>query len=83
MEDRLRDIIAKFGRLPIAVNTLASDDDLYEAGLSSLASVNLMLAVEDAFDIEFPDHLLTRRTFQSISSLSSVVSGLKSATVSS
>ena len=83
MEDRLRDIIAKFGRLPIAIDTLASDDDLYEAGLSSLASVNLMLAVEDAFDIEFPDHLLTRRTFQSISSLSSVVSGLKSATVSS
>ena len=82
MEDRLRDIIAKFGRLPIAVDTLASNDDLYEAGLSSLASVNLMLAVEDAFDIEFPDHLLTRRTFQSISSLSNVVSGLKSATVS-
>ena len=82
MEDRLRDIIAKFGRLPIAVDTLASNDDLYEAGLSSLASVNLMLAVEDAFDIEFPDHLLTRRTFQSISSLSKVVSGLRSATVS-
>ena len=83
MEDRLRDIIAKFGRLPIAIDTLASDDDLYEAGLSSLASVNLMLAVEDAFDIEFPDHLLTRRTFQSISSLSNVVSHLKSATVPS
>ena len=83
MEDRLRDIIAKFGRLPIAINTLAPDDDLYEAGLSSLASVNLMLAVEDAFDIEFPDHLLTRRTFQSISSLSSVVSSLKSAPVAS
>ncbi len=83
MEDRLRDIIAKFGRLPIAINTLAPDDDLYEAGLSSLASVNLMLAVEDAFDIEFPDHLLTRRTFQSISSLSSVVSSLKSAAVAS
>ena len=82
MEDRLRDIIAKFGPLPIAVDPLASNDDLYEAGLSSLASVNLMLAVEDAFDIEFPDHLLTRRTFQSISSLSNVVSGLKSATVS-
>ena len=83
MEDRLRDIIAKFGRLPIAIDTLASDDDLYEAGLSSLASVNLMLAVEDAFDIEFPDNLLTRRTFQSISSLSSVVSSLKSTAVSS
>ena len=83
MEDRLREIIAKFGRLPIAIDTLASDDDLYEAGLSSLASVNLMLAVEDAFDIEFPDSLLTRRTFQSISSLSSVVSCLKSTAVSS
>ena len=83
MEDRLRDIITKFGRLPIAVDTLRSDDDLYEAGLSSLASVNLMLAIEDAFDVEFPDHLLTRRSFQSISSLTGVVAGLKSTTVSS
>lgn len=82
MEDRLREIIAKFGRLPIAVNTLASDDDLYEAGLSSLASVNLMLAVEEAFDVEFPDHLLTRRSFQSIASLTNVVSDLRSSTVS-
>ncbi len=83
MEDRLRDIIAKFGRLPVAVDTLAPDDDLYEAGLSSLASVNLMLAVEEAFDVEFPDHLLTRRSFRSISSLSNVISSLRSAAVSS
>ena len=83
MEDRLRDIVAKFGRLPVAVSTLRSDDDLYEAGLSSLASVNLMLAIEEAFDVEFPDHLLTRRTFQSISSLTAIVSGLKSTAFSS
>ena len=83
MEDRLRDIIAKFGRLPVAVETLRSGDDLYEAGLSSLASVNLMLAIEEAFDVEFPDHLLTRRSFQSISSLVEVVSGLKSTALSS
>ncbi len=83
MEDRLRDIIAKFGRLPVAVETLSFDDDLYEAGLSSLASVNLMLAVEEAFDVEFPDHLLTRRSFQSIASLTSIVSGLRSSAVAS
>ena len=83
MEDRLRDIIGKFGRLPVPVDSLKSDDDLYEAGLSSLASVNLMLAIEEEFDVEFPDHLLTRRSFQSISALTGVVSSLKSAAVSS
>ena len=83
MEDRLRDIISKFGRLPVDVQTLGPHDDLYEAGLSSLASVNLMLAIEEAFDVEFPDELLTRRSFQSISSLLSVVGRLKTASFSS
>ena len=34
--------------------------DLYAAGMTSHASVNVMLALEDAFDIEFPDELLTK-----------------------
>ncbi len=28
-----------------------------------------MLAIEDAFDVEFPDELLTRATFQSVESI--------------
>ena len=44
-------------------------ESLYDAGLSSHASVSVMLALEDEFDIEFPDALLNRSTFESIQSL--------------
>ena len=81
MENRIRDILGKFGRLPVAIEQVKSNDDLYDAGLSSLATVNVMLAIEDAFDLEFPDQLLTRRSFQSIASLTGVVMGLKSSAV--
>ena len=77
MEDQLRDILRRFGRLSINADMLGRDDDLFDAGLSSLATVNIMLAVEEAFDVEFPDHLLTRRSFQSISMLENVVTSLK------
>ena len=57
--------------------TVPSDDaDLYDAGLTSLITVNLLLAIEDHFDVEFPDELLSRRTFQSIDALSEAVEGL-------
>ena len=64
--DRVREIVAAHARLAVDVATLADGDDLYSAGLTSHASVNLMLALEDAFDIEFPERLLRRQTFESI-----------------
>ena len=82
MEDRIRDILEQFGRLSSPARQIGADADLYEAGLSSLASVNVMLAIEDAFDIAFPDHLLNRRSFQSIASIAGVVSGLAAHPVS-
>jgi acyl carrier protein len=71
--DQIRDILTTHGRLPVDVTTLQSDSNLYDAGLTSLITVNLLLAVEDHFDIEFPDELLSRRTFQSIDALSEAV----------
>jgi acyl carrier protein len=78
MEEQIREILQKFGRLSKDATTLGVDDDLFSAGLSSLATVNVMLAIEETFDIEFPDRLLTRRSFQSISALAEVVANLKS-----
>ena len=78
MEDQIRDILAKVGRLPIDPNVIGATDDLYRAGLSSLATVNVMLSIEEAFDVEFPDQLLTRRSFQSIAALADVVRSLQS-----
>jgi acyl carrier protein len=69
MTDQIRAVLAEHGRLPIEVATLSDGQDLYRAGLTSHASVNLMLALEDAFEVEFPERLLRRSTFESISAI--------------
>jgi acyl carrier protein len=74
--DRVREIVAAHTRLAVDVATLADGDNLYNAGLTSHASVNLMLALEDAFDIEFPERLLRRQTFESISAIRSAIDEL-------
>ena len=58
--DRLRGVLRDHGRLPTDVDALAPEADLYEAGMTSHASVNVMLGVEDAFDVEFPAALRAR-----------------------
>ena len=77
MEDRLRAILGQAGRLAVPVSGLAVQSDLFAAGLSSLATVNVMLAIEDEFGVEFPDNLLSRRSFQSIAALMGVVATLQ------
>ena len=69
MNTTIRDVIEAHGRLPSSLSNLNDDDDLYENGLTSHASVNVMLALEDAFDVEFPDSLLRRSTFESIKAI--------------
>lgn len=65
----IRAIIERHGRLPVPIDTLADSADLYQAGMTSHASVNLMLALENSFDIEFPDHMLKRSVFESVDSI--------------
>jgi acyl carrier protein len=79
MKTALRRILSESARLDVPPQTLADDADLYAAGLSSLATVHLMLAIEDEFGIEIPDRMLTRRLFSSIDSLAAAVSELQQA----
>jgi acyl carrier protein len=73
---KIRAILAQHARLGTDINTLSDTSDLYEAGLTSLTTVNIMLAIEDQFDIEFPDHMLGRKTFRSIQALCEAVEEL-------
>jgi acyl carrier protein len=72
----VRDIVKEHGRLSVDVATLSDDASLYEAGMTSHASVNVMLALEDTFDVEFPDEMLTRSVFESIGSISAALAQL-------
>lgn len=72
----IRLVLNEGGTLPVDATTLKDADDLYAAGLTSHATVNLMLGLEDRFEVEFPDRLLRRRTFESIDAISTAVTEL-------
>ena len=72
----VRQIVKEHGRLAVDLDTLPDEANLYEAGMTSHASVNVMLALEDAFDVEFPDEMLKRSVFESIGSIAQALTQL-------
>jgi len=69
LDTKIRDVLAVNARLLGDPRALGDSDDLYANGLSSHASVSVMLALEETFEIEFPDDLLRKSTFGSIASI--------------
>jgi acyl carrier protein len=78
MKEKIRRAIADHARIPVDMSTISDDADLYQAGMTSQASVNVMLAIEDAFDIEFPDRMLKRSVFESIDAIAQALTELQS-----
>jgi acyl carrier protein len=76
MNETIRTLLKKHAGLPVNIDDLADGADLYAAGLSSFASVQVMLALEENFDIEFPDSLLNRKSFQSIEAIQRSVASI-------
>lgn len=74
---RVRALLAEHARLPAPVQSLDDRADLFRAGMSSHASVNVMLVLESEFDIEFPDEMLTRSTFETIGAITGAVTRLR------
>ena len=70
----IRDILNQHGRM--SVDKLNAEDDLYNAGLTSLATVAVMLALEDRFNVEFPDTMVGRKTFKSMESIAEAITQL-------
>jgi acyl carrier protein len=76
MQDQIRDVLAAHGRMAVDPREVDEQADLYELGLTSHASVDVMLALEDAFDIEFPDEVLKKSTFASVHNIGQVIESL-------
>lgn len=72
----VRGILREQGRLKIDPQALDPDDDLYQAGMTSHAAVNVMLALEETFSVEFPDAMLTRASFASLRAIEDRLSQL-------
>ena len=77
--EQIRQVLKQHARLAVDVEGLSDEADLYAAGMTSHASVNLMLALEDAFEIEFPERMLRRRAFENIAAIRSAVVELTAA----
>lgn len=78
MRELLREIVTKHGR--VALGGAQDDDfDLFAAGLDSFGMVDVMMVVEEEFDVVFSGAALNRRSFASINTLASVVASLQAA----
>jgi acyl carrier protein len=75
-ETEIRAVLRDHGRLAQDIGALAADCDLYQAGMTSHASVNVMLALEGKFDVEFPDRMLKRSVFASVDAIRSALAEL-------
>jgi len=76
MTEEIRKILKEHGRLAQDAASLKEDADLYQAGMTSHATVNVMLALEGAFDVEFPDSMLKRSVFESLASIRTAIEEL-------
>ena len=69
MEETVREVLAAHAGLVKDAMTVDAESDLFAAGMTSHASVNVMLALEDTLDMEFPERLLKKSTFASVASI--------------
>ena len=79
LEPQIRSVLREHARLNRDVEQLAPDTDLYQSGMTSHASVNVMLALESAFGVEFPDEMLKRSVFSTIGAIRQALTELRAA----
>ena len=77
LKELIRQMIEEHARLAVPIGTLDDHADLFLAGMTSHASVNVMLALEDRFEIEFPESMLRKSTFQSVAAIDAALSELQ------
>jgi acyl carrier protein len=73
------DMVREFAPSLPSDSASARNVDLQDAGLTSVATVKLMLAIEAAYDIAIPDDDLTPENFRSIAAIETLVRRLRSA----
>jgi acyl carrier protein len=77
MKNRIRKIVKDNSGLGLNFESVDDGTNLYQAGMTSYASVVLMIALENEFELEFPDGLLSRSVFESIDTIASAIESLQ------
>lgn len=60
----------------LAANEVTPERELRELGLDSLATVNLMLAIESEFDIFIPQADMVPQNFRSVDAITAMISNM-------
>lgn len=76
LKDRIREIVSENGGLKLPVEEIKDSTDLYRAGMTSYSSVLLMIALENEFNLEFPDGMLSRDVFESVDAIAHAIDSL-------
>lgn len=74
IEKTLIEILQATGKVSLPSENFQPTLDLYEHGLTSFNAVQVMIAIEEKFGIIFPDDLIRKETFASLSNLSAALS---------
>ena len=80
MENVVREILRSRGDLSVPIEKLSRNANLFDAGLSSFGTVEVMLALEEHLGVTLPEHMLTRETFGSIAALCDAAETLRATT---
>lgn len=73
LDRTIRGILGEYGKLSADADAISETQDLYVLGLASHATVNVVMAIEDELDIEFPDESLTKSTFMTLQTLKATI----------
>ncbi len=74
MKHRIEQVVKNHAGLEL--HEIEHSTNLYRAGMTSYASVTLMIALENEFGVEFPDHMLSRSVFESVDSIAAAIESL-------
>ena len=77
VNSQIRAILGEHAKLSTDISSVGDGDDLYAAGMTSHASVTVMLGLEDEWDIEFPQQMLKKSTFATIDSITEALAELE------
>lgn len=69
MVARIREVLAERARLSVPLEAVSDDQDLQALGMTSFASVQVLLGLEEAFAVEITDTVLRRHSLASISAI--------------
>lgn len=70
------EILKTAGKITLSEDTLDPALDLFEHGLTSFNSVQVMLTLEEKLGLQFPDELIRRETFQSLGNLKAALQSM-------